>query len=97
MTGMITSIRGPLPVAEAPLTSSPVTRPQGSTGAVAPVAATALEQAVQHVPPISTANHPNLMPMRAAADESATAAAQAAREAYIKASIAAGINPLPVP
>jgi len=95
--GMITSIRAPLPVAEAPLTPAPISRPQGPAGATAPVAATALGQAVQQVAPKSAPNDPDLMAARAGVEDSAAEAARAARDAYIKASIAAGINPLPLP
>lgn len=95
--GMITSIRAPLPVAETPLAPATTSRPQGAADASEPVAATALDQAVRHAAPKSGANDPDLLAARMAVEDSAAAAAKAARAAYIKASIAAGINPLPVP
>lgn len=95
--GMISSIRAPLPVAEAPMTPASTSRPQGPAGATAPVAATALEQAVQQVAPKSATNDPDFMAARADVKDSAAAAVEAARQAYIKASIAAGVNPLPLP
>lgn len=97
MMSMITSIRAPLPVAEAPMAPAPTSRPQGAAGTTAAVAATALAQAVQQVAPKSAPNDPDLMAARAGAKDSAAEAVEAARDAYIKASIAAGINPLPVP
>jgi hypothetical protein len=93
--GMITSIRAPVPVAPTP--PAPPSRPQGTTGATAPVAATALEQAVQQGAPKSAANDPQVMMAWASVESSAAAAAESARQAYIKASIAAGISPLPLP
>jgi hypothetical protein len=93
---MITSIRAPVPVAELPMPAAVEPRPQGALGAAAPVVAPDLPQAVQQVTMKSAANDPQLMATRMTAETSA-AAAEAARDAYIKASIAAGINPLPVP
>ncbi len=92
--GMITSIRAPLPVAEG--ATPPAATPHPQRSATAPVAATALAQAVQQVAPKSAANDPQFMATRDGVGDSAAAAAEAAREAYIKASIAAGINPLPL-
>ena len=91
--GMITSIRAPVPVAPTP--PAPPSRPQGTTGATAPVAATALEQAVQQGAAKSAATDPQVMMAWASVESSAAAAAESARQAYIKASIAAGISPLP--
>jgi hypothetical protein len=45
----------------------------------------------------TSASEAQLMTARQTPETSAAAAAEAARAAYIKASIAAGINPLPVP
>lgn len=96
----ITAIRSqvPQPASPVPATMDRLTSaPAAQT--VPPVAATLRRDAVRH--PATTAgainsrlaerderNHPAL---------AARAAADAAREAYIKASIAAGINPLPLP
>ena len=92
---MITSIRAPVPIAELPMPAAVEPRPQGALGAAAPVVAPDLPQAVQQVTMKSAANDPQLMATRMTAETSA--AAEAARDTYIKASIAAGINPLPVP
>lgn len=96
--GMITSIRAPFPVAETPLTAAPEPRPQGAgaQGATGPVASTQLPQAVQQVAPKPAANDPELLQARMSAETHAAVAAEAARDAYIRASIAAGINPLPL-
>jgi hypothetical protein len=40
--------------------------------------------------------HPQLLAAQTTVESAAVLAARAAREAYIKASIAAGINPLPL-
>ena len=93
--GIITSIRAPVPVAEVPTPPAPPSRLQGANGATAPVAATALEHAVQQVPPKSAATDPRVMMAWASAE--ASAAAESARQAYIKASVAAGVSPLPLP
>ncbi|MFN3577674.1 MAG: hypothetical protein ACK4TJ_11935 [Tabrizicola sp.] len=96
--GLITSIRAPLPVAEAPLHPSVLPRPDrshaahGTTAVAAPMMAGAVTQA-----PAGQGADPQLLLSRAAAESSAAAAAEAARDAYIKASIAAGISPLPLP
>lgn len=96
---IITSIRAPVPVGE--VFSAPVSeaRPSGVTaaGQAAPVAAPALAQAVQQLPSKPAANDPQLLEARMTAETSAAVAAEAARDAYIKASLAAGINPLPLP
>mgnify|MGYP006350049719 CR=1 FL=1 len=96
--GMITSIRAPVPVAEAPSPAAAEPRPQGTThgGAAAPVAATQMAQAVQQTPPKPASNDAQLLEARMTAETSAAVAAEAARDAYIRASIAAGINPLPL-
>ena len=57
------------------------------------------EKALLFVPqmgPKPAANDPELLEARMTAETSAAVAAEAARDAYIKASIAAGINPLPL-
>lgn len=96
--GMITSIRAPFPVAETPTAPAPEPRPPGlaAPGAAGPVAATLQPQAVQHMAPKPAANDPQLLQARMSAETSAAVAAEAARYAYIRASIAAGINPLPL-
>lgn len=95
--GMITSIRTHLPMAEVPTPTVTEPRPQRISGAAAPFAAPALAQAVLQVGPKSAAKDPQLIVARLIVETSAAAAAEAARDAYIKASIAAGINPLPLP
>jgi hypothetical protein len=96
--GMITSIRAPLPAAELPsVTTDPGGRETASTGAARPVAATVQVQAVQQAPAKTVSGDARLLAMRTTAETSAAAAAEAARNAYIKASIAAGISPLPLP
>jgi hypothetical protein len=96
--GMITSIRAPFPVAETPMTPAPEQRPPGlsASGAASPVAATQMAHAVQQMAPKPAANDPQLLEARMSAETSAAVAAEAARDAYIRASIAAGINPLPL-
>jgi hypothetical protein len=94
---MITSVRAPLPVAEAPLAPRPEPRAQGSAASAVPATvAPALSQAVQQVPPRPPAADPHLLAARTTVETSAAEAAEAARAAYIKASIAAGISPLPL-
>ena len=98
--GMINSIRASFAVTEAPASpASDAQRAQGShpAGAAAPVAAPVLAQAVQQAPPKAATGDPQLLEARMTVDNSAAAAAEAARDAYIKASIAAGISPLPLP
>ncbi len=95
---MITSIRAPMPVAETLSAAAEPRRPGlVSTGASAPVAETALLQAVQQIPAKAGTADARLLDARMTLDTSAAAAAAAAREAYIRASIAAGISPLPLP
>lgn len=96
--GMITSIRAPFPVAEAPTHPASQARPARPepAGGIAAVAAPLLSDAVTQTP-ARQAITPQQLVTRAGADTSAAAAAEAARQAYIKASIAAGISPLPLP
>ncbi len=96
--GMISSIRAPLPATEGPAHALAEPRVQGLTAVrgAAPVATPVLEQAVQQAAPKPAANDPQLLDARMTVETSAAAAAEAARAAYIKASIAAGINPLPL-
>lgn len=98
--GMINSIRAAFPVTEAlasPATSVPRTQGSHPAGTSAPVAAPILAQAVPQVPPKAATGDPQLLEAQMTVENSATAAAEAARDAYIKASIAAGISPLPLP
>lgn len=96
---MITSVRAPLPVAEAPVVPPADARPTArpAIGESAAVAAPQMAQAVQQVPPKSGTADRQFLDARSDTETSATQAAEAARAAYIQASIAAGINPLPVP
>jgi hypothetical protein len=94
----ISSIPAPLPVAETPQ------RPVEARGAqvlqrdvAAPVARTDQSAAVQQAAAKPGAGNAALLTACATAETSALAAAEAAREAYIRASIAAGINLLPLP
>lgn len=96
---IITSIRAPIPVGETPSMPATEPRPGGFSGTASspPVAAPALVQAVQQMPSKPAANDPQLLEARMTAETNAAVAAEAARDAYIKASRAAGINPLPLP
>ncbi len=95
---MITSVRAPLPAAELPQTSVADARHAGrpAVGESAAVAAPQMSQAVQQVPPKAGASDRQFLDARTDTETSATQAAEAARAAYIRASIAAGINPLPM-
>jgi hypothetical protein len=93
---MITSVRAPIPVTEVPRqprlaeVSTLANEKQGSPPPVsAPMRAEALHQA--HEKPGLEA------PPLHAAQISAAAAAEAAKDTYIRARIAAGLNPLPLP
>lgn len=95
---MITSVRAPLPAAELPVTSVADARHAGKpqVGESAAVAAPQMTQAVQQVPPKLGTSDRQFLDARTDTETSATQAAEAARAAYIRASIAAGINPLPM-
>jgi hypothetical protein len=97
---MISSIRATLPLAESPPAPA-LAEPRASgvhpSGVAAPVSPTLHAQAVQQAPPKAMAEERLLMEARMTSETSAAAAAEAARDAYIKASIAAGISPLPLP
>lgn len=94
--GMITGIRAALPVAEAPA-AAPAEPPQkGAVDATAPVAAPVVERALREAGARSATSDPQLMEARMTTEVSAAAAAEAARLAYIRASIVAGLNPLPL-
>lgn len=96
--GLITAVRSQMPVAVAPTVPEPAAR--------APVAETArpvTETERQDASQQSAASAALVATRLAERDESdhpaaeARLAANAAREAYIKASIAAGVSPLPLP
>ncbi len=95
---MITSIRAPLPVAEAPIPAVAEPRPRGSHsgGAAGPVTAPMRSDAVTQAAR-TAGGEAQLMTAGMTPEPDAAAAAEAARTAYIKASIAAGISPLPLP
>ncbi|NHB77177.1 hypothetical protein [Rhodobacter calidifons] len=96
--GIITCIRPPAPVAEQAVTAPVPAGPTRETSQTAdPVGQPILAQAVQQTTAPAGPGAPQLLAVRTTAETSAAAAAEAARAAYIKASIAAGINPLPVP
>ncbi len=93
---MITSIRAPIPLTEVPRAPRPVETqvapgigPGKSAPVAAPLRADAIRQSAQKP------GHDDL-PFHAA-QVSATATAEAAKAAYIRARIAAGLNPLPLP
>lgn len=95
---MITSVRAPLPAAEIPPPPVADARQAGKAagGESAAVAPPQTAQAVQQLPPKSGATDRQFLDARGGTETSATQAAEAARAAYIRASIAAGINPLPM-
>jgi hypothetical protein len=97
--GIIASIRPPVPVAETPTPTEVKARPGGMSPAdvAAPVAQTLQAQALQQPAGAEATTGRHLMQARMSADTTAAAAAEAARDAYIKASIAAGLSPLPLP
>ena len=95
---MITSIRAPFPVAETPFAHVSEQREHWASTqrATVPLAATLIPHAVQQTAPKPAANDAELLQAKMSAETSAAVAAEAARDAYIRASIAAGINPLPL-
>lgn len=98
--GLITAIRAQLPAADTgPLSPLPPQRAdlrQPQAG-MAPVSQTLLPDAPQQLPAKSAGADPQFLAARDTLEASMTATAEAARAAYIKASIAAGVNPLPLP
>jgi hypothetical protein len=96
--GMITSIRAPLPVTDTSL-AAPMPRavPGTTTGETAPVTEPAMKQAIQQAPAKPASLEPRLLDPSFTAETSAARAAEDARQAYIRASVAAGISPLPLP
>jgi hypothetical protein len=97
---LISAVRSLMPVPETVSPTPPLDqradlrRPQG---AQPPVANTGLADALQQVIARPSTIGPMLIGDGDQLQVSATATAEAARAAYIKASIAAGINPLPLP
>ena len=95
---MITSVRAPLPVSDAPALVPERRRSDPAVaGTTAPVARTLTERAVRQPMTKPASSGASLLEARTQPETTAVAAAEAARTAYIKASIAAGINPLPLP
>lgn len=93
---MITSVRAPIPVTEVPrqprpaeVQAHPGTKPGAGVPVSAPIRAEAVHQILEKPRPED--------PPFLAAQVSAAAAAEAAKNAYIRARIAAGLNPLPLP
>ena len=98
--GLITAVRAQMPVGDsAPQTVTPDTRAdlRQPAAAMAPVGETTLPDAPQPLPAKQAAVGPQMLTARDTLGSSAAATAEAARAAYIKASIAAGISPLPLP
>ncbi len=94
----ITSVRAPLPVSEAPILVPDRSRPDPAVaGNTPPVARSQVEQAVRRPMTKPSSSGASLLEARTRPEPTAVSAAEAARHAYIKASIAAGINPLPLP
>jgi hypothetical protein len=93
---MITSIGGPVPKTQPPSMSATeppvVARTLPGTGSA--VSPSDQPQAAQQAPSKPASADPQFLTARTT---SATEAAEAARAAYIRASIAAGISPLPMP
>lgn len=97
--GLIPAIRT-MPVADAGLASpSADTRAdlRRSQERTAPVARTELPDAPLQMQSKPSSGEPHLLAARDTLETSAAATAEAARAAYIQASIAAGISPLPMP
>jgi hypothetical protein len=98
--GSISAYRGQGPVAAMPVPPVPDTAPRRSPAPdAAPVTAPQRQAALSH-PAASQALVTARLAERDETDHPATEAriaAEAAREAYIRASLAAGISPLPLP
>ena len=98
--GPITSFRAPLPAVDAATPTAandPRADQRQPQGRIAPVSEPILRDAPQAVPAKPAAVDPNLLAARDTTEAAVTATAEAARAAYIRASLAAGINPLPLP
>ncbi len=65
-------------------------------GRMEPVTKPILRDAPQPIPAKPVAVDPNLLAARDTVEAAMTATAEAARAAYIRASVAAGMNPLPL-
>lgn len=97
--GMITSVRAPIPVAEVPRPAEPLAafRRTGQRPAEpAPVAVTQQIAAPQQMTGTSGTARAEMIPAGLRTEARAVEAAAAARKAYIQASLAAGISPLPL-
>jgi hypothetical protein len=89
----ITGIRAALPLVELPAsTGAEPRRPDMMRNGKSAVATPELRSAVGQV----TGLTPQVLALRTSVDIGAAEAAEAARAAYIRASIAAGISPLPL-
>ncbi|AZL57485.1 hypothetical protein EI545_00680 [Tabrizicola piscis] len=98
--GPITSIRAQMPVtdpAPSPALADQRNDQRQPRDGIAPVSKTTLPDAPQQVPAKPAAANPHLLAARDMAEAKAAATAEAARAAYIRASIEAGISPLPLP
>jgi hypothetical protein len=97
--GLITAVRSQMPVAPGPTPQPPEASPRQPVETAAPVSEPQRKDAVPQ-PGVAAAAVTARLAER---DEShhpvpeARIAAEAAREAYIRASIAAGLSPLPLP
>jgi hypothetical protein len=97
--GLITSIRAPLPATDTaaqPAQTAPRADMRQPLGRTTPVSEPILRDAPQPIPAKPMAVDANLLAARDTAEAAMTATAEAARAAYIRASVAAGINPLPL-
>jgi hypothetical protein len=95
--GMITSFRAPLPAIDTGHATQETRAASLAAASGSPsVTQTALARAVQHIPAKPSAVDPRLLDAPMTAETSAAQAAEEARQAYIRASIAAGISPLPL-
>lgn len=97
--GMITSVRAPLPIGELPRQRDlavPDRTPRADRGTAA---VTGTEQPVAQHPAlgVTAGSESARLSLRNTTETIAADAAEAARKAYIKASLAAGLNPLPLP
>jgi len=102
--GLIPAIRSQLPVVDAAHASgqgdlrSTLRQPQGPSAPVSvPITAPTLLDAVQQAPAKPAHSEVQFLAARDGSEASAQAKAEAARAAYISASIAAGVSPLPLP
>jgi hypothetical protein len=97
--GLISAVRSQMPVTGAlPQQPAPQATAVGSAlvKGVKPVAETQLPRSVYAPEPKAPANHHLAMPPPDEGD-TALGEAEAARRAYIRASIVAGVSPLPLP